>query len=287
MNDFQYLRPESVSEALRIKERFGAGARFLLGGTDLMVRVLKGRLEPEAVVDLKRVADLGASIGTDAGTVSVGARVVLSDLVRHEPIARLFPALAESASIVGSVQIRNRATLVGNVCNASPAADTVPALIAYGASVTIVGTGGSRRAPLESFFLGPGRTACGPTELVAAVHIPVPRPPSGSAFGRLTRRKGVDLATVNVACAIDCSGVTTFVFGAAGPTPIVARDDTGDLAGPDLPETRREELLAALVGRTRPISDVRSGREYRLAMLQTIGRRVLLQARQRHRAEAG
>jgi len=284
MKSFQYLRPESVDEALAILDRFGAGARPLLGGTDIMVRIQKGQEEPDAVVDLKRVQDISASIEVDSRVTTVGAQVVLSDLVRNEYIQKYYPALVEAASIVGSIQIRNRATLVGNICNASPAADTVPALMIYRAAVTVAGTDGQRSVPLEEFFIGPGKTVCSPSELVVAVQIPIPRQPFGSAFGRLTRRRGVDLATINMACSIDAEGVTTFVFGAVGPTAIFARDETGNLARRDLPEAQREEILKSLIHRTSPISDVRSGKDYRQAMLRTIGRRILYQAQQCYEA---
>ena len=287
MKSFQYLRPERLSEAISIMEGFGSGARPLLGGTDLMVRIQKGQTDPDAVVDLKRVRDIEATIGVDAGKITVGARMVLSDLVRHADIQEHYPALVEAASVVGSIQIRNRATLVGNICNASPAADTVPPLMAYSASILVAKAGGRQEVSLEKFFLGPGKTVCGPTELVVAVQIPVPRQPFGCAFGRLTRRRGVDLAIINMACAIDADGITTFAFGAAAPTIIIARDETGELARADLPESQRDELLQSLIDKTSPISDVRSGGEYRRAMLLTIGRRVLWQAQQRRRARAG
>jgi carbon-monoxide dehydrogenase medium subunit len=287
MKGFQYLRPESLTEALAMLGRFGAGAKPLIGGTDLMVRVQKGQADLDAVIDLKRVEDISASIGADAAGVTIGARLVLADLVQNVHIQKHYPALVEAASIVGSIQIRNRATLVGNICNASPAADTVPPLMIYGAGVTVAGTEGQRSVPLNDFFLGPGKTICGPSELVVAVQIPIPPQPFGSAFGRLTRRKGVDLATINLACAIDEEGVTTFVFGAAGPTAITARDESGKLAKRDLPEAQREEILKSLIHRTSPISDVRSGKEYRQAMLLTIGRRVLYQARRRYDSKVG
>ena len=294
MRDFQYRRPDTLAEALSLMERCGALARPLLGGTDLMVRIQKGQTEPEAVVDLKRVRDIGARIEIEGATTSIGARVVLTDLVQHERMRTTYPALVEAAAIVGSIQIRNRATLVGNICNASPAADTVPPLMVYGASVEVAVSDPAaeaavsrRQVLLSDFFLGPGKTACSPSELVVAVHIPVPRQPFGAAFGRLTRRRGVDLATINMACSIDAAGLTTFVFGAAGPTPILVRDESGELADPELPGSRRDELLQLLLENTRPISDVRSGREYRQAMLLTIGRRVLRQAQERRQTQAG
>jgi len=292
MKSFEYLRPHDLAEALGMMARYGEGARPLLGGTDLTVRIRKGQAAPAAVVDLKGVADIGVSVDGRDGVVTVGARVVLSDLVHSDLMNRHYPALVEAASIVGSIQIRNRATLVGNICNASPAADTVPPLIVYAAELGVAGLGGNaapvhRRVPLEDFFLGPGETRCAPTELVLAVYLPIPRKPFGCAFGRLTRRRGVDLATINMACSIDAAGLTTFAFGAVGPTVVVARDESGELADPDLPESRREEILRSLTEKTSPISDVRSGEQYRRAMLLTIARRVLRQARDRRKDQAG
>ena len=226
---------------------------------------------------------------------------MISDLLRHDHIQKHYPALVEAASTVGSVQIRNRATVVGNLCNASPAADTTPALAIYGASVTIAGSAGPRRVPLGDFFLGPGKTACSAGEIVIAVTLPIPPQPFGSAFGRLTRRRGVDLAIINLACAIDGvagvspvgltpgtaipRGVVTFAFGAVGPTVIVARDDSGTLFRRD--ESQRDEILKSLIQKTSPISDVRSGEEYRRAMLLKLSRRVLERALQRYEQQAG
>jgi carbon-monoxide dehydrogenase medium subunit len=287
MKSYQYQRPETLNDALAMLEQFGNGAKPLLGGTDIMVRIQKGQADLEAVIDLKRVQDISSSIEAGTGMVNVGARVVLSDLVRNEHIQKFYPALVDAASTVGSIQIRNRATLVGNICNASPAADTVPTLMVYGASVTLAGTKGKRIVALKDFFLGPGKTVRRPQELVISVQIPIPGEPFGAAFGRLTRRKGVDLATINMACGIDAKSFTTFVFGAVGPTPITAIDESGNLARTDLPESQRDEILKSLIQQTSPISDVRAGKEYRQAMLLSIGRKVLLQAQQRRGLQAG
>jgi len=286
MQRFAYLRPETLSDALAMLKRFGAKAKPLLGGTDLLVRVQKGMAAPEAVIDLKRVREIDDSVEIGDAETTIGARLVLSDLVRHDHLQRQYPALVEAASAVGSVQIRNRATLVGNLCNASPAADTAPPLVIYGGSVTIAGTGGLRRVPLNDFFRGPGKTACSPGELVIAVTVPIPPCPFGAAFSRLTRRRGADLAIINVACAIDAAGVATFAFGAVGPTVIAARDDSGTLSGRELPERRRKALLKSLIQKTSPISDVRSGEAYRRAMLLELSRRTWGRALQRYEAQA-
>jgi CO/xanthine dehydrogenase FAD-binding subunit len=287
MKSFQYLRPETLNDALVMLGQFSDGAKPLLGGTDLITRIQKGQADLNAVIDLKRVQDISSSIEAGTDMITVGARVVLSDLVRNKHIQKFFPALVDTASTVGSIQIRNRATLVGNICNASPAADTVPALIVYRASVMVAGTEGKRSVPLKDFFLGPGKTVCKSSELVISVQIPLPGKPFGAAFGRLTRRKGVDLATINMACGIDAKSITTFVFGAVGPTPITTSDESGNLARTDLPESQREDILKSLIHQTSPISDVRAGKNYRQAMLLSISRRVLFQAQRRYHLQVG
>ena len=148
MRSFEYLRPETLDEALAILAEHGSSARLLSGGTDLLVRLRLGHIRPAIVVDVKRVAALSAEIVDVEGGVRIGARVVMTDLIEDARIQRHFPALVESARVVGSVQIRNRATLAGNICNASPAADTVPALLVSSARVNIVSAGLARQIPL-------------------------------------------------------------------------------------------------------------------------------------------
>jgi carbon-monoxide dehydrogenase medium subunit len=168
---------------------------------------------------------------------------------------------------VGSVQIRNRATLAGNLCNASPAADTAPAVLAYSAVVAISGAQGERAVPLEEFFVGPGSTVLRRGEVVTSVELPVPLQKTGSAFARVTRRRGVDLASVSVACVVEASGRARFGFGAVGPTPLSAESTVDDLADDD----DWDRLLAV----TSPISDVRAGADYRRAMLRVHSKRAL------------
>lgn len=282
MSELHYARPESLSDAIALLEEYGPGARILNGGTDLMVRVQKMQVTPDAIVDIKRVRDISDSISWEAGCVTIGARVVMTRLIRDEAFRRRFPALVDAASTVGSIQIRNRATLAGNICNASPAADTVPPLLVYGATVTLAGSAGTRDVPLEEFFVGPGRTVREPGELLVSIMIPLPEGPYGAAFGRLTRRHGVDLASINVSCGISADGTTVFAFGAVGPTPITVRDTSGNLANPAITDTERDDALRALTAKTSPISDVRASAAYRSAMLLSIGRRVLAQALRRY-----
>ena len=201
----------------------GPGARLLAGGTDLLVRLKKGlRMCPRVVVDLKRVAELRGDVDEIDGRIRIGARAVMTDVIEDQRIREHFPALVEAARTVGSVQIRNRATLAGNLCNASPAADTAPALLAHGAQPeSRQRQRGTRQLPLDDFFTGPGRTVLAPGEMVASIDLPLPIEPTGGAFGRLTRRHGVDLAIVSVCCVARESGEARFAFGAVGPRPFV------------------------------------------------------------------
>ena len=157
--------------------------------------------------------------------------------------ARL-PALVEAARAIGSVQIRNRATLAGNICNASPAADTAPPLLVYGARVNVVGPGGRRTVPIGAFFVGPGKTALARGEIVESIEVPYPGAGTGSAFERLARRRGMDLALVSVACLAGPGGQVRFGFGAVGPTPILVAGE----CSPDAPD----DVLAQLAARATP-----------------------------------
>lgn len=279
---FAYSRPGSLDEALAIL-REQPDARALSGGTDLIVGLHKGAVRPSHVVDLKAVPELGGGVSQLDGWVRVAASTVITDLVGHSLVAARFPALVEAALVVGSIQIRNRATLAGNVCNASPAADTVPPLLVHGAELEVVGGAGRRRLPVDGFLLGPGRTALAPGELITAVWLPLPGRPMGTAFGRMTRRRGVDLATVNLACSVDADGVTTFAYGAVGPRAFTARDESGILANPGTDPDRRDGLLRRLAAPASPITNVRATREYRQDMLLVLSRRTLETALRRLR----
>jgi CO/xanthine dehydrogenase FAD-binding subunit len=272
---FEYRRPRTLAEAAALLEESGADGAPLAGGTDLLVELRNGDRTPAMVVDLKGVVELTPSIELVDGHLRFGANTTLTAVEGSGTVRAGFPALAEAAATVGSVQIRNRATLAGNICHASPAADTPPALLVYGAEVTIAGPDSTRRLPLSEFFLGPGITALGLGELVTGVELPLPSRPSGAAFGRVTRRRGVDLATVNVACQVDAAGHTRMACGAVGPRPFLVSDHSGTLADPGASDAAKAALLRELLSRASPISDVRASRDYREAMLEVLGLRLL------------
>jgi carbon-monoxide dehydrogenase medium subunit len=274
----KYYRPATRADALAALAEAGEGARPLVGGTDLLVGLRHHTLEPDLLVDLKGITDLPEPIAVTDDGVAIGATYTLGELVAHPVVREWYPALVEAALTVGSVAIRNRASLVANSCNASPAADTAPPLLVHGARVTIASLAGDRTASLDEFFLGPRRTLCGPGELVTRIDLPRPAPGAGSAFRRLTRRRGVDLATVSVAAGVGADGALVLGMGAVGPRPLRAETpgpvdvtDGAALGG------ALDQLLAVAT----PISDVRGSREYRLATLRVLASRAVLAAADR------
>jgi CO/xanthine dehydrogenase FAD-binding subunit len=274
----KYYRPTSRADALAALAEGGERARPLVGGTDLLVGLRHHTLEPDLLVDLKAVADLPEPVVVTDDGVQIGATYTLGELVRHPVVQEWYPALVEAALTVGSVAIRNRASLVANSCNASPAADTAPPLLVHGARVTIASLDGDRTASLDEFFLGPRRTLCGPGELVTRIDLPRPAPGSGSAFRRLTRRRGVDLATVSVAAGVGPDGGLVLGMGAVGPRPLRAQSpDRVDVADDAALDRALDHLLAVAT----PISDVRGSREYRVATLRVLTKRAVLAAADR------
>src|SRR3954471_2728393 len=258
----KYYRPTTRADALAALAEGGARARPLVGGTDLLVGLRHHTVEPDLLVDLKGVTDLPDPLAVTDDEVRIGPTYTLGELVAQPVVREWFPALVEAALTVGSVAIRNRASLIANSCNASPAADTAPPLLVHGARVTITSLDGDRTASLDDFFLAPRRTLCGPGELVTRIDLPRPAPGSGSAFRRLTRRRGVDLATVSVAAGVGIDGGLVVGMGAVGPRPLRT-----EVPSPvDLTDgTALDQALDRLLSVATPISDVRGSREYRLA----------------------
>jgi carbon-monoxide dehydrogenase medium subunit len=276
MQPFSYARPASLAEAVALLQRHGSAARLLAGGTDLVIGLRNGEIQPEVVIDLKRIVELRPAIREDDGRLSISAATVMADIVADARVRRRFPALVEAADVVGSVQIRNRATLAGNICNGSPAADTAPPLLVYGAVVVVAGPSGRRSVPIDEFIVDSGRVALGPGELVVAIELPVPVRAVGSAFVRLTRRHGTDLASITLACAVDAAGVTRLAYGSVGPRALLFVDATGTLADPTSPEAARSAIFERMFGEARPSPrSLRASPEYRRAMLRVLGPRAL------------
>lgn len=277
MRAFVYERPTVLADAVALLAERGDDARLLAGGTDLIIRLRDRSIEPAVVVDLKGIAELDADIRTlDDGGLRIGARTTMTAIAADPRIRDDHEALAEAASVVGSVQIRNRATLAGNICNASPAADTAPALLVDGATVVVAGPDGPRRIPIDAFFVRSGVTELRPGELVTAIELPRPPRPRGSVHVRRTRRRGHDLASVTLTAAVSSDGVTRLAYGSLGPRPVVVEDATGVLADPAAPErTKMERLEALFVDASPSPRSMRASPEYRLAMLHVLGLRAV------------
>lgn len=282
MRSFAYARPSSVAEAVALLAGAGDGARVLAGGTDLVIRLRDGSARPSLVVDVKRAADLDPSIREVDGRLVIGATTVMTDIAADPRIRERFTALAEAASVVGSVQIRNRATLAGNICNASPAADTAPSLLVYGAEVVAHGPGGVRQIPIDALFVRSGVTTLRTDELVTAIELPLPARRTGAVHVRRTRRRGHDLAAVTLTCAVDEAGVTRLAYGSMGPRPMLVTDETGVLADPATPAAERAAILDRMLAGASPSArSMRAGPEYRLAMLRVLAERAIRTANER------
>lgn len=282
MRAFAYERPDRLADALALMAGRDGEARPLAGGTDLIIRIRDGSIRPTTVVDVKGIAEFERDMRVEDGWLRIGSRTTMTDLERDERIRRDYLALAEAAAYVGSVQIRNRATLAGNICNASPAADTAPALLVYGARVAAVGPHGRRVIPLDTFFVKSGVTTLEPGELVEAIELPLLSGPRGSVHARRTRRRGHDLASVTLACSIDADGVTRLSYGSVGPRPVLVADETGVLADPAASEDAKRERLDELFSEAAPSpTSMRASPEYRLAMLRLLGIRAVASAMKR------
>jgi aerobic carbon-monoxide dehydrogenase medium subunit len=287
VKEFEYLQPATIQQALEWLNTYRGQARVLAGGTDLYLRLRKGVFLPDYVIDLKRVPSLDYITPNRGGGVQIGPITLQADVAHSALIQQLYPALAEAAGWVGAVQTRNRATLVGNLCNASPAADTAPALLSYDAQVSIASQQGERTLPLLEFFVGPGKTALQDNELVAEIRLPPPPPQSGAAFFRRTRT-AMDIAVVCGAALLQLSNGTCqnarIALGAVGPTPLRATRAEAALRGQALTEQVIEEAGRLAAEEARPIDDVRSTAEYRREMVRVLTRRCLSQATARARS---
>lgn len=288
MKEFSYERPESLDEALRVLAASGPETEILAGGTDLVIAMRDRYSQPNVVVDLKRIAELYPTLTWDGGMLTVSAAATMSEVVNDPGINEHFPALVEAAVVVGSVQIRNRATLLGNICNGSPAADTAPPLLAYEAIIVVAGPGGKRRVPINDFIIGPGKTDLREGELAIALELTTPTRMLGGAYERMTRRKGTDLASVTLCATVDDAGITQIAFGSVGPRAMLRTDETGVLADPNASRDAKAVVFEEIFADARPsVRSMRASPDYRQAMLRVLGSRAVVRAIERLRELQG
>ncbi len=276
MKTFEYARPSTVAEAVALLEQHGPDAELLAGGTDLVIEMRNAWKVPKVVIDLKRIDELRPAIRENGQWISISSTTVMTDIAEDARIQKYFPALVESAVVVGSVQIRARATLAGNICNGSPAADTAPPLLIYRAVVAIAGPAGRHKIPIDDFIVGPGKVALGRGELVTGIELPIPRQPIGAAYTRLTRRRGTDLASITLCCSVEEGGVARIAYGSVGPRAVLVEDSSGVLADPGAPDERKSEILDEVFADASPsLRSMRASPDYRRAMLRVLGARAL------------
>ena len=272
-----YAAPSTVEEAVRVLAG-SSGAKVLSGGTDLLVQLRSGRVNPGLIVDVKNIPGIFEIRERDGGFV-IGAAAPAAELGEHAALERAWPGVVEAANLIGSTQIQGRASLAGNLCNASPAADSVPALIAARATCVVAGPQGKREVPVESIATGPGRTSLGPGEFVLEFHLPKRSPRSADAYLRFIPRTEMDIAVVGVGVnvTLDKSGVCTearVVLGAVAPTAVLVSDAAAALIGHKLDESTLAKLDQAARKACQPIDDKRGTIEYRTKVAGVLARRT-------------
>lgn len=288
MRDFEYAAPTSVAEAVRVLAQHNGSARPLAGGTDLIDQIRTGRQQPQIVVDIKKIPELGI-LNNSASGLRLGAAVPCYRIYGDAAICEAYSALSDSARIIGGVQIQSRASVGGNLCNSGPAADSTPSLIALGAVAVVAGPKGQREVAVENFCTGPGKNILAPGEFLVELKFP-PRPAhSGSHYRRFIPRNEMDIAVVGVAASVvlDARGETfvsaRIALGAVGPTPLFAKDAGALLAGKSVSEETIGKAADAAKGIATPIDDMRGTKEFRLHITGVLTRRVIEEAVKRAR----
>ena len=286
MRRFEIAVPESVKECLRVLAERGSEAKVIAGGTDLIPQMKIGLLHPRFVVDLSGIADL--RVLKASGGLRVGASVTARELELDPGVRSAYTSLADSAALVGSVQIRNLATLGGNMCNAAPSADMAPPLLALGAEAVIAGPKGERRISIEKFFTGVRTTVLGADELLVEFVAPAQGPRSGGSYLRHTPRRELDIAVVGVASQVSLSngvcGKARIALAAVAPTPVRAAAAEQALEGQPLTPELIERAANLAVEAAKPISDQRGSADFRRHLVRVLTRRTLAIALERARA---
>ena len=280
----QYIAPHSLEDAVKALAET-PDARILAGGTDLLVRMRSDMADPDAVLDIKRI-DETRTITQEDGGWRIGASVSAAEMGENPALVADWPGVVEAANLIGSTQIQGRCTIVGNLCNASPAADSVPAMVAAGATARVVGPNGQRDVPVEDIPLAPGKTSLGNGEFVASVFLPARPDHSGDAYLRFIPRTEMDIAVVGCAVSVtlDGSGTCTDArvsLGAVAPTVLLVPEAADALIGTSLDDAALDALAAAASAAAKPISDKRGTVEFRVHVAGVLARRAATIAKNR------
>jgi carbon-monoxide dehydrogenase medium subunit len=284
----RYEAPTSIEAAVGLLAEAGGLAKVLAGGTDLLVQLRSGRMEPDLIIDIKRIDGM-REIREEAGGYRIGAAVSGAEMSEHEGLCALWPGVVEAAGLIGSTQVQGRATLVGNLCNASPAADSVPAMVAAAATVRAVGPEGARDLPVESVNAGPGKTNLKKGEIVESVFLPARPAKASDAYLRFIPRTEMDIAVVGVGVSLELDGAgavsaARVSLGAVAPTVLLVEEAAQALIGSMLEEAALDKLAAAASAACKPIDDKRGTVEYRVKVAGVLARRAATIAYERAQA---
>ena len=287
MSDTQYLAAKTIDEAVDAHAKANGSARFLAGGTDLLVQIKSGIRKPNLVIDIKKIVELNSIKEISENEFVIGASVSGANLNRNSKFAKLWPGVLEAFRLIGSEQIQGRASLGGNLCNGSPAGDSVPALIAAGCKAVIAGTGERKEIPIENFHLGPGKTILENGQMLVALKFPKRNNNSADAYLRMTPRTEMDIAVVG--CGVNISienGVCTNArvsLGAVAPKPLLINEASDILVGSSLDEETLEKVSKICRDSCNPIDDKRGTIDYRTKVAGVLFKRATLLAADRIR----
>jgi|TARA_B100001964_G_C14164716_1_gene568492 carbon-monoxide dehydrogenase medium subunit len=290
MMRFEYFEPDTLDEAVTLLGQYAGKASLMAGGTDLLVEIKEHLHRPDYVINIKKICDLDALTYNNTDGLTIGSLTTVRAVETSPVVLEKYAGLAQAARHLGSIQVRNRATVAGNICRASPSADTLPPLIADEATLKLYGPGGERVLPMEVFFTGPRQTQITKDEILTEIVIPPPPPHTGKAYIKHGRRKAMELATVGVGVSLTLDGdfcrEVRIVLGAVAPTPIRAWEAEATLRGTVIDEALIEAAAVKAMEVSRPISDVRSSAVHRRKMVHVQTRRVIALALSRARSDS-
>jgi CO/xanthine dehydrogenase FAD-binding subunit len=287
MEGVRYEAPDTLQAAVALLAGATGTSRILAGGTDVIVQMETDLVEPALLVDIKKIRETREIAGENGG-FRIGAAVPAMEIVEHAAFSKAWPGVVDGVKLIGSIQIKGRASIGGNVCNASPAADSVPALVAAGAIARIIGPNGMRDVPVEQLPVGPGKTSLAKGEIVVSFFLPARPAHASDAYQRFTPRTEMDIAVVGVAVnlALDAGGTCTaarVALGAVAPTVLLVKDAADALIGTRLDDAALDRLATAASAACRPIDDKRGTKEYRVKVAGVLARRTAQQALERAR----
>ena len=278
MHQFEYVAPSKLADATALMAKHAGSARMLAGGTDLLIFMRVGRRTPDVVIDAKKIPEL-TQLEVASDQLTIGASVTCREIWENAEIAAKFPALIDATTLIGGVQIQGRASIGGNLCNAAPSADTVPAIIAYGATAHVANNSGTRDLPVEEICTGPGQTSLAADEILVNITVPMPPASAGAKFLRFIPRNEMDIAVANVGSYVELDGnnikSARVAIGAVAPTPLFVEAAGNSLVG----KTISDEAIATAAAIAReaasPINDMRGTVEHRKQLVEVLTRRTL------------